>query len=334
VKFTVGGGTLINDPENVLKKDGTPYTVFTPYFRNASQSPIETPQPLSKGTFCTARFPFEIDQEYLQRITPATSRSLLQHGGRSEAVIIIKTIRSFSSYGVQRDFPSDEMTTGLSPHLKFGTISVREAGHAVHSAFGADHPLTRQLYWRDFFAQIACHFPHVFGHAFREKYDAVQWDNDDRLFGAWCEGRTGFPIVDAGMRQLNETGFMHGRARMICASFLIKDLHIDWRLGEKYFARRLTDYDPAVNNGNWQWCASTGCDAQPYFRIFNPWLQQRRFDPDARYVKRYIPQLSNLSAKEILTFEKKGSLVAGYPSPVIDHKKESKISIARFAAHR
>jgi deoxyribodipyrimidine photo-lyase len=164
------------------------------------------------------------------------------------------------------------------------------------------------------------HFPRVLGNAFNLKYEDLPWENDPLKFELWCKGQTGFPIVDAGMRELVETGFMHNRVRMITASFLTKDLHIDWRWGERFFARHLADYDPAVNNGNWQWAASTGCDAQPYFRVFNPWSQQQKFDPDCVYIKRWLPELAALSAKEI---HKLGStrnpLASSYPRPMVDH---------------
>jgi deoxyribodipyrimidine photo-lyase len=156
------------------------------------------------------------------------------------------------------------------------------------------------------------------------KYKSIKWSQNERYFHAWCEGLTGFPIVDAGMRELNATGYMHNRVRMIVASFLTKDLHIDWRLGEKYFAQKLVDYDPAVNNGNWQWVASTGCDAQPYFRVFNPWLQQKKFDPDCLYIKRWIPELAMLPPKSIHGLSKiKSKLMANYPHPMVDHVIES-----------
>jgi len=164
--------------------------------------------------------------------------------------------------------------------------------------------LIGELYWRDFFYHVAYSFPHVFGNAFHKKYDGIAWQKDRKLFNAWCKGKTGFPIVDAGMRQLNSTGFMHNRVRMIAASFLVKDFHIDWRWGEKYFAQKLIDYDPAVNNGNWQWAASTGCDAQPYFRIFNPYSQTDKFDKDKKYIKKWVPEFDTKK----------------YVEPIVEHK--------------
>jgi deoxyribodipyrimidine photo-lyase len=188
----------------------------------------------------------------------------------------------------------------------------------VFEALGSEHALLRQFYWRDFFTHIGFHFPQVFGHAFHQRYDNIQWRNDKDEFQAWAEGRTGFPIVDAGMRQLNQTGCMHNRVRMIVASFLVKDLLINWRWGERYFAQHLLDYDPCVNNGNWQWAASTGCDAQPYFRIFNPWLQQKKFDAECVYIKRWLPELQKYSPAIIHNWFQK-PLAGNYPPPMIDH---------------
>jgi deoxyribodipyrimidine photo-lyase len=197
---------------------------------------------------------------------------------------------------------------------------------------GEHSELIRSLYWRDFFTSIALYFPHVFEGAFHSKFDKLKWSDDKSLFRLWCEGKTGFPLVDAGMREMNATGFMHNRVRMVVGSFLTKDLHINWRWGEKYFAQTLIDYDPAVNNGNWQWVASTGCDAQPYFRIFNPWSQQRKFDPDCRYIKKWVPELSTLPPEVIHKWYEKDSWTKhpNYSPPVVDHDKEAKIALELY----
>jgi deoxyribodipyrimidine photo-lyase len=189
---------------------------------------------------------------------------------------------------------------------------------------GADHQLIVELFWRDFYSHIAFFFPHIFRGSFYPKYDALAWDASTQKFDAWRTGRTGFPVVDAGIRELNAAGFMHNRVRMIVASFLVKDLHIDWRRGERYFAQNLVDYDRAVNNGNWQWCSSTGCDAQPYFRIFNPWVQQRRYDPDCRYIKTWIPELREIAPALLHSPNKLNeAAIPGYPAPIVDHAIES-----------
>ena len=240
-----------------------------------------------------------------------------------------------TNYDEERNYPSLSATTGLSAYNKFGLCSVREFFYAVVDQFSEGHTLISELYWRDFFTHIGFHHPKVFGHCFHEKYEKLHWKNDESLFQCWCEGRTGFPIVDAGMRELNATGYMHNRVRMIVASFLCKDLHIDWRWGERYFAQKLIDYDPCVNNGNWQWAASTGCDAQPYFRIFNPWLQQKKFDKEALYIKKWIPNLNNLSSSSIHNLYKEKARQknsSDYPAPIVDHFVESKKAKEMFAA--
>jgi deoxyribodipyrimidine photo-lyase len=314
---------LLNEPERAVKNDNTPYKVFTAFYNHARQIPVALPQALVKQNFLSTDSGFTIDQLGLPKAEPAIK------GGRNQALAILDRLGDYADYKNTRDFPALDATSKLSAHLKFGTCSVREVYYAVTERLGSEHPLLRQLYWRDFFTHIAYHFPHVFGRAFLEKFADLHWDNNPDYFQAWCDGKTGFPIVDAGMRELNATGYMHNRVRMITASFLVKDLHIDWRWGERYFAQHLIDYDPCVNNGNWQWAASTGCDAQPYFRIFNPWLQQLKFDPDCRYIYRWLPELQALPPKIIHQWDKKHS-VCGYPAPIVDHGRESQLTKARY----
>lgn len=326
VSFESHEDLLLNPPEKTVKKDGRPYTVFTPYFRNALGFEIQEPEDFLGIRFCRIA-----DKNNFKHKMMQNEKSLLSSGlssankGRSACLEILDNIGAFAEYEEKRDFPGLEMTTRLSAHLKFGACSVREVFHAIKKSLGSKlmepgHSIIRQLYWRDFFTHIAFFFPHVFGHSFHEKYDQIPWENDETKFSAWCDGKTGFPLVDAGMRQLNETGFMHGRARMVCASFLVKDLHIDWRWGERYFASRLFDYDPSLNNGNWQWAASTGCDSQPYFRIFNPWAQQKKYDKDCEYIKKWIPELKKYHPEEILGLEKKR--LSFYRETIVDHRKE------------
>jgi len=323
--FNAYHDALLCSPEQVLKKDGSPYTIFTPFFKRALQNTIAHPRKLPAAHFYAKKISGSLNLKAIDTMLPNTNPSLFTHGGARKALTILKKIKIFSHYAIEKDFPALQKTTGLSAHLKFGTISVRQVYWAIANAFNKNHPLVRQLYWRDFFTHIAHFFPHVFGASFHKKYATVSWLNDKKMFHAWCEGKTGFPLVDAGMRQLNKTGFMHNRVRMIVASFLTKDLHIDWRWGERYFATKLVDYDPAVNNGNWQWAASTGCDAQPYFRIFNPWLQQKRFDKEAVYIKKWLPELVSVAAIDLHRWPKSCSQYPfiSYPSPVVDHNKES-----------
>ncbi len=306
---------LLFPPGFILKADNLPYTVFTPFYNKAKQFPVEKERAVKQGNFQKLHRQYAFSASRLSeywRISPVDFDICNQR------IDALKHIGDCQDYSVQRDFPGLDATSHLSVHLKFGTLSVREVYWSIVKQLGADSPLLRQLYWRDFFNHIGFHFPHVFTGSFHLQYANIHWANDRDKFSRWCEGKTGFPIVDAGMRELNATGYMHNRVRMIVASFLVKDLHIDWRWGERYFAETLIDYDSAVNNGNWQWAASTGCDAQPYFRIFNPWLQQQKFDAQCEYIYRWIPELANFSPKDIHNWFKM-STVCDYPAPIIDH---------------
>lgn len=327
---------LLNEPETALKKDGKPYTIFTPFYKNASSIPVVEPIKNHFKNYFTKPIGDAVSSTIYKKILPESNPDIFVHGGLQQAQAILKHLGAYKDYPNERDYPYVEKTTGLSAHLKFGTCSVRQAYAAIKSELGVGHDLLRQLYWRDFFTHIAYNFPHVFGHAYNNKFKTLPWKNDEKMFKAWCDGNTGFPIVDAGMRQLNATGFMHNRVRMIVASFLTKDLHIDWRWGEKYFANKLVDYDPSVNNGNWQWSASTGCDAQPYFRIFNPWLQQKRFDPDCLYIKKWVPELKKFNSKDIHGLAKGGTRLSGYAVPLVDHAIESALAkkVYKYAAYK
>jgi len=305
---------LLIEPEQALKSDGSAYQVFTAFYNNARQQPVVEPNQLVKGRWLNPAQ--TMGQDRVAELINQQGSEL--PGGRTAALKRLEQLTSCRNYSQQRDFPVLAATSDLSAYLKFGCCSVREAYYAVAAQLGMEHGLLRQFYWRDFFTHIAFHFPQVFGHAFHPRYDAIAWRNDRAEFQAWADGRTGFPIVDAGMRQLKQTGCMHNRVRMIVASFLVKDLHISWRWGERYFAQHLLDYDPCVNNGNWQWAASTGCDAQPYFRIFNPWLQQKKFDADCGYIKKWLPELNAYSPAIIHNWYKK-PLVCDYPPPMVDH---------------
>ena len=309
---------ILNTPQTVLKKDGKPYTVFSAFFKKAQTNPVANPQKNILKNYYKQQLPKQFTN--LKSLMHKLNPKLHIHGGTTNCLELIKLLGNQQNYVKTHDIPSIS-TTNLSAHLKFGTVSVRQVFYEIKKQFGASHPLIRQLYWRDFFTHVAFHFPQVFGHSFNKKYANIKWNTDAKQFNLWAQGKTGFPIVDAGMRQLNTTGFMHNRVRMIVASFLTKDLGIDWRKGEKYFAQKLIDYDPSVNNGNWQWVASTGCDAQPYFRIFNPWLQQKKFDPNAIYIKKWIPELQNLTAKQIHAAYKLKTI--GYPKPIVDHATQA-----------
>ena len=217
------------------------------------------------------------------------------------------------TYYLSKDFPSEDATSYLSSHLRFGTVSIRQIVKNLNPAYTV---FLGELIWREFFMQILYHFPHVIDHNFKPKYDKIQWRNDSNEFEKWCRGQTGYPIVDAGMRQLNITGFMHNRVRMITAGFLCKHLLIDWKWGEAYFAGKLIDYELSSNNGNWQWVAGTGCDAVPYFRIFNPLKQQKKFDTDFLYIKKWVPEYNS----------------ASYVKPIVEHQYARKRAIETYKA--
>lgn len=328
VSFNAFEDLLLHPPEQTVKKDEKPYTVFTPFYRNASKLDVKLPVTNRYKNYHSDSIPFAEGKSFYEKILP--KRILPATGGRAAALKILGKIDQFSNYESLRDFPGEQGTTHLSAHLKFTTCSPREVYWAISKKLGSFSPLIRSLYWREFFTAIAFYFPHVFSGAFHAKFDRLSWNNEEKLFQRWCAGTTGYPIVDAGMREMNQTGFMHNRVRMIVASFLVKDLHIDWRWGEKYFARTLIDYDPAVNNGNWQWAASTGCDAQPYFRIFNPIKQGLVFDRECTYIKKWIPELNSYPSEVIHKWSQEKHR-AEYPAPIVDHAKESKIALALYA---
>lgn len=330
VHFQATHDLLLHPIEDTLKGNGQPYTVFTPFYRNASKLEICKPENHSLHSYYATSIPFAKERSIYREILPNRKRQA--PGGRQAGIHILNQLQNFAGYSSQRNFPAQDKTTHLSAHLKFTTCSTREVYYAIINYLGPHSELIKSLYWKDFFTLIAFHFPQVFEGAFKTKFNSFPWENDEQLFDKWCQGITGFPIIDAGMRELNQTGFMHNRVRMIVASFLVKDLRINWQWGEKYFAKHLIDYDPAVNNGNWQWAASTGCDAQPYFRIFNPWLQAKKFDPDCHYIKKQVPELSSFSPQVIHTWylKKHGDLFSDYPAPIIDHSGQVAITLAAY----
>lgn len=286
---------VIFHKDEIVKADKKPYTVYTPYSKlwlNEFQKIDLQGFPSEKKLDNLLDIPFE----ELKIEDIGFQKTDLAFEVPEADLHIIKT------YEETRNFPAVKGTTQLGVHLRFGTISVRKL-----AKIAKENNLTflKELIWREFFMQILYHFPKVVNHSFKTKYDAIPWENNPEFLEKWKAGKTGFPIVDAGMRELNATGFMHNRVRMITASFLIKHLLTDWRIGEAYFAEKLMDYDLSANNGNWQWCASSGCDAAPYFRIFNPDEQQKKFDPDFKYIKKWIPEFGTKY----------------YPKPIVDHKK-------------
>ena len=307
---------LLHNPNEIKTNEGSPYTIYSFFYKKAKQFPIK-------------KIIKNIQKNYSKEIISDNEikKSEIRNdeiiGGRKEALKILKNLDKFRDYDKVRDFPGLNQTTMLSAHNKFGTVSVREVHKEIKEVLGLDHTIMGEIYWREFFSHILFHFPYAQKITFRKKFQKIPWSKSKESFKKWSEGKTGFPIVDAGMRQLNQTGFMHNRVRMVVASFLTKDLHMDWRLGEKYFEEKLIDYDPAVNSGNWQWAASTGCDSVPYFRIFNPWRQQERFDLNCDYIKKWVPELEKLEPKIIHNLWEKFPEDLEYPKPMLTHKIEA-----------
>lgn len=281
VEFTGFKDHVIFHPNQVLKDDGTPYQVFTAYKRKWLEKFNEN--------YLSPQSPHEW-MSYLQHCGIGPKEITLEEMGFERCIHHVPDVELnesiLKSYDKTRDFPAQNGTSQIGVHLRFGTLSVRKV-----VAFAARHNETflSELIWREFFMMILYHFPHTVTKAFKSQYDNIEWRNNETEFKAWCNGETGYPIVDAGMHQLNATGYMHNRVRMIVASFLTKHLLIDWRWGEAYFAEKLNDFELSSNVGNWQWAAGTGCDAAPYFRVFNPSIQQKKFDPDGNYVNKWNP---------------------------------------------
>ena len=306
---------LLHNPNEIKTNEGSPYLVYTHFFKKAKQYPIRKILKNNHNNY----FQESISYQKIRQSIKIDNGIL---GGREEGLRILKNLRNFQNYLNSKDFPIHN-TTMISPHIKFGNISVREVFNAVRDKLGAHHSLINQIYWREFFNHIFYHYPDSQYKSFKKKYRNIVWAKNKKHFNFWKIGKTGFPIVDAGMRELNSTGFMHNRIRMIAASFLTKDLHIDWVWGERYFSQKLVDYDVAVNIGNWQWVASTGCDSVPYFRVFNPWRQQEKFDQECTYIKKWIPELSDLSPYQIHNLWKTRPSELNYPIPIVEHQIES-----------
>ncbi len=327
IAFYIKDDLLLSSLRAILKDDGTPITVFSRFYKKVVLSePVPKPEGLKEVNWFNQTIGFEVSDETLKRILKRYNKAIALKGGRESGLKNLERAYNLCRYADERDMLDANGTTMLSPYLKFGCLSIREVYWGITKNHPDPTPIIRQLYWRDFFTLIANYYPEVFGNEFNKTYRGMWWSHDEEMFTRWTEGLTGFPIVDAGMRELVQTGWMHNRARLITASFLTKDLHIDWRWGEQFFAQNLVDYDPSVNNGNWQWCAGTGCDAQPYFRIFNPWLQAKKFDPQTKYIKKWLPELKDFSSEEIHNWDKlseRMSIKDVYPKPCVNHAEEA-----------
>jgi deoxyribodipyrimidine photo-lyase len=317
----------LHQPGTILNGSKEPYQKFTPYYETCLKKKVESPAKMRKLHLkrSDTHIPNKITLDEAMKKFTTVNPDILVHGGRPEAIKTLKTALRTQTHYPKTHNDLDKQTTQLSAYIKFGCLSIRE----IYKALRNKSAIIRQLIWRDFYANILYSFPHVLGHAMKQKYNKIHWHHNNNWFKAWCNGNTGFPIVDAGMRQLNATGYMHNRARLIVASFLTKTLLIDWREGEEYFASKLTDYDVASNNGNWQWVASTGADSQPYFRIFNPWEQAKNFDTDCEYIKEWVPELKDVPVKDILNWETTYTEHKDikYPKPIVDYKKQKDLAL-------
>ncbi|HSD14253.1 MAG TPA: deoxyribodipyrimidine photo-lyase [Flavobacterium sp.] len=296
IEFKTCKDQVIFEKSEIAKDDGSPYVVYTPYSKKwkenfRKKTLVHYPSENFLNNFKPHSYPFLT----LSEIGFTTSSIKVQAFDISEKLI--------ENYEATRNFPSIQGTSMLGVYLRFGLVSIREI--VKKAAEAKNETFLNELIWREFFMQILWHFPHTVNRSFKAKYDAIKWANDEKLFQKWCEGKTGYPFVDAGMRELNATGHMHNRVRMIVASFLCKHLLIDWRWGETYFAQKLLDYEQSSNVGNWQWAAGSGVDAAPYFRIFNPTEQIKKFDKDLKYIKKWVPELET----------------SKYQKPIVDHKE-------------
>lgn len=344
---------LLIEPGEILSAStSTPYTVYTPYknrwFLYPVNDPVLPPERIPTPNSVQSEPLPTVPEQYGVLKQPGQNPQVIggEIEGRRHLDDFLRRSVGIREYATERDRPGVEGTSRLSAYLRSGALSVRRVAHSVRKAreghAGQEagfNTFLSELAWRDFYYQILWHFPHVATGAFKPMYDALQWENDEALFAAWCEGRTGYPIVDAAMRQLRNEAWMHNRARMIVASFLTKDLLIDWRLGERYFMQMLIDGDQAPNNGGWQWAAGTGTDAQPYFRIFNPTSQGEKFDPTGDYVRRYVPELAQVPTKVIhqpwllsASEQEFVGCVLGrdYPHPIVDHRVQREKALALY----
>lgn len=323
----------LHQPGTIVNGSGNPYQKFTPYYNAALKIKVDAPANAKKLHLkkSEANIPNKITLESaMKKFVGTENKDILVHGGRENAIKVLKIALRTQTHYSKTHNELDKKTTQLSAYIKFGCLSIREVYKFLHGK----RDIIRQLIWRDFYANILYSFPHVLGHAMKEKYNKIHWHHNSNWFKAWCNGETGYPVVDAGMRQLNATGYMHNRARLIVASFLTKTLLISWKEGEEYFASKLTDYDPASNNGNWQWVASTGADSQPYFRIFNPFMQQEEYDPECKYIKQWIPELSPLEPKIIHKWETEWENYKDikYSKPIVEYKKQKDLALKMFSS--
>jgi len=345
IQCKITADTTLHGPDEVLTQSALPYRVYTPYSRNWLNLP--KPSPLRKLTALQTPPNLRSLPLPTTRIwgwSPPPDHQILEPGERAARDRLAQALKGkVQAYATKRDFPAESGTSRISQDLRFGLISIRTVyAEAMKARAKADlagqagiDVFVKELAWREFYFAILHHFPNVLDEEFNADWRGLPWEQPNARFEAWKEGRTGFPIVDAGMRELKTTGFMHNRVRMITAMFLTKDLHIDWKLGESWFMQNLIDGEIASNNGGWQWSAGTGADAAPYFRIQNPWSQSSRYDAAGAYIKRWVPELAKTHPSQFLEAPKDGCpIAADYPLPCVDHKTERDRTLAIFKKHR
>ena len=340
INFVSEEDYMLTGSKKILKDDGTSYLKFTPFHKKAQLMKKRTIDNKKYKNYISKTFSFPFEWKKSIHSFYTENKDIFVRGGRNNALKILSHISIFKSYNKDREFPSLLGTTGLSAYLKFNVVSIREVYEVFIKKLASSNNLIKQLYWRDFYMQIM--FNHkVIRHAMKEDYNSIKWENNPTYIKKWKEGKTGIPIIDAAMRQMNTIGWMHNRCRMIVSNFFVKIMRCDWMIGEKYFAQKLVDYDPANNNGGWQWSASTGTDSQPYFRVFSPWRQAETYDKNCEYIKKYIKELRLVDNKIILKWniyhENKNEMTnekISYPSPMIldiagEFKKTLKIYAKR-----
>jgi deoxyribodipyrimidine photo-lyase len=346
---------VLFEKTEILTQTGKPYGVFTPYFRTwlarlSETAPVSNSLDAHETALAARPAPYAAPIPTLETIgfAPTNLKALKITPGMSGATALLDDFwERMDEYDTTRNFPAIKGPSYLGVHLRFGTVSIRQLvtlalQRHLQGSKGASVWLG-ELAWRDFYFQILANFPHVVQGAYKPEYDSIQWEQGtlaQSLFAAWCQGLTGYPLVDAAMMQLNQTGYMHNRLRMVAGSFLVKHLGIDWRWGERYFAEKLNDFDLSANNGGWQWVSSSGCDAQPYFRIFNPITQSEKFDAQGKFIKRYLPQLAGLDSKSIhAPWLAKPAILAtanivlgrDYPEPIVNHASARAQTLQRYA---
>jgi len=351
IKFESFEDLLITNLHSVKTNNGTFSKVFTPYYKRAKLIDVNKPNDISITNYISTST--DTDRKILENLSNLEIKYKDQidlfklininfdentevHGGRINAEKILENLKNFKHYESTRNILTSN-TSRLSAFMKFGLLSIRQVFHRLKSLFGEEHELIRQLHWRDFYSKISYFYPHVLQGSMKPEFLNINWQGEANHFELWKQGNTGFPIVDAAMRCLNKTGYMGNRLRMVVSCFLIKDLLIDWREGEKYFANKLVDYDASLNNGGWQWSAGTGTDAQPYFRVLNPWLQSQNFDEKCEYIYKWVPELKGVRTEHIHDWKKYNHLYKGktnYPAPVVDHQIQKDIVVAMYEKYR